>query len=126
MQNDNLKSYLNLHLIVFIWGFTAILGALITIPADDLVWYRMLIASGFIGLFLVAKKKSFRIPVRELLQLVFVGLLIALHWIFFFKRFIFLMCRLHFRYFHWALFLLLCWSPFFMDEKYSGTKCFLG
>jgi hypothetical protein len=31
MQNDNLKSYLNLHLIVFIWGFTAILGALITI-----------------------------------------------------------------------------------------------
>ena len=84
MQNDNLKSYLNLHLIVFIWGFTAILGALITIPADDLVWYRMLIACGFIGLFLVAKKKSFRIPVRELLQLVFVGLLIALHWIFFF------------------------------------------
>jgi drug/metabolite transporter (DMT)-like permease len=85
MQNDNLKSYLNLHLIVFIWGFTAILGALITIPADDLVWYRMLIACGFIGLFLVAKKKSFRIPVRELLQLVFVGLLIALHWIFFFQ-----------------------------------------
>ena len=85
MQNDNLKSYLNLHLIVFIWGFTAILGALITIPADDLVWYRMLIASGFIGLFLVSKKKSFRIPVRELLQLVFVGLLIALHWIFFFQ-----------------------------------------
>jgi drug/metabolite transporter (DMT)-like permease len=85
MQNDNIKSYLNLHLIVFIWGFTAILGALITIPADDLVWYRMLIASGFIGLFLVTKKKSFRIPVRDLFQLVFVGLLIALHWIFFFQ-----------------------------------------
>ena len=85
MQNDNIKSYLNLHLIVFIWGFTAILGALITIPADDLVWYRMLIASGFIGLSLVAKKKSFRIPIRDLFQLVFVGLLIALHWIFFFQ-----------------------------------------
>lgn len=85
MQNDSIKSYHNLHLIVFIWGFTAILGALITIPADDLVWYRMLLASGFLGLFLVAKKKSFRIPYRELLQLVFVGLLIALHWIFFFQ-----------------------------------------
>lgn len=85
MQNDNLKSYLNLHLIVFIWGFTAILGALITIPADDLVWYRMLFASGFLGLFLLTKKKSFRIPIRGLLQLVFVGLLIALHWIFFFQ-----------------------------------------
>ena len=85
MQSDNLKSYLNLHLIVFIWGFTAILGALITIPADNLVWYRMLFASGFLGLFLIVKKKSFRIPIRELMQLVFVGLLIALHWIFFFQ-----------------------------------------
>lgn len=59
MQNDNLKSYLNLHLIVFIWGFTAILGALITIPADDLVWYRMLFASVFLGFFLVAQKNRF-------------------------------------------------------------------
>lgn len=85
MRNDNLKSYLNLHLIVFIWGFTAILGALITITADALVWYRMLFAGFFLAVFIVFKKKSFQIPVRSLLKLVFVGLLIALHWIFFFK-----------------------------------------
>ena len=85
MQNDKLKSYLNLHLIVFIWGFTAILGALITITADALVWYRMLFASVFLSLFLVFKKKSFRIPIKSFLKLIFVGLLIALHWIFFFK-----------------------------------------
>ena len=85
MQNDNLKSYLNLHLIVFIWGFTAILGALITITADSLVWYRMFFASIFLGFFLVFKKKSFKIPLKSFLKLIFVGLLIALHWIFFFK-----------------------------------------
>jgi drug/metabolite transporter (DMT)-like permease len=85
MRNDNLKSYLNLHLIVFIWGFTAILGALITITADALVWYRMLFAGFFLAIFIAFKKKSFQIPVRSLLKLVFVGLLIALHWIFFFK-----------------------------------------
>lgn len=85
MQNDNLKSYLKLHLIVFIWGFTAILGALITIPADNLVWYRMLLAGVFLGVFLVFKKKSFKIEIKELARLVFVGLLIALHWIFFFQ-----------------------------------------
>lgn len=84
MQNDNLKSYLNLHLIVFIWGFTAILGALITIAADAIVWYRMFFAAVFLALFLLVKKKSFRIPVRSFLKLIFVGLLIALHWIFFF------------------------------------------
>ena len=85
MQNDNLKSYLNLHIIVFIWGFTAILGALITITADSLVWYRMFFASIFLGFFLVFKKKSFKIPLKSFLKLIFVGLLIALHWIFFFK-----------------------------------------
>ncbi|MFV8354389.1 DMT family transporter [Flavobacterium sp. XS1P32] len=85
MQNDNLKSYLNLHLIVFIWGFTAILGALITITADALVWYRMFFAAVFLALFLVFKKKSFQIPLKSFLKLIFVGLLIALHWIFFFK-----------------------------------------
>ncbi len=85
MRNDNLKSYLNLHLIVFIWGFTAILGALITIDADNLVWYRMLLAMIFLGGFIAVKKQSFKVPVKELFKLIFVGLLIALHWIFFFK-----------------------------------------
>lgn len=85
MPNDKLKSYLNLHLIVFIWGFTAILGALITITADALVWYRMFFASIFLSLFIIFKKKSFRIPIKSFLKLIFVGLLIALHWIFFFK-----------------------------------------
>lgn len=85
MQNDKLKSYLNLHLIVFIWGFTAILGALITITADALVWYRMFFASAFLSVFIILKKKSFRIPMKSFLKLIFVGLLIALHWIFFFK-----------------------------------------
>jgi len=85
MRNGKLKSYLNLHLIVFIWGFTAILGALISIQADALVWYRMLFAGVFLFLFILFKKQSFRIPIREFFKLIFVGLLIAVHWIFFFK-----------------------------------------
>lgn len=85
MQNDNLKSYLNLHLIVFIWGFTAILGALITIDAENLVWFRMFFAGIFLAVFIVYKKESFVISLKSLAQLIFVGLLIALHWIFFFK-----------------------------------------
>ena len=85
MQNDKLKSYLSLHFIVFIWGFTAILGALITINAEALVWYRMLLAGIFLGSFIIFKKESFRVPVKAFFKLIFVGLLIALHWIFFFR-----------------------------------------
>jgi drug/metabolite transporter (DMT)-like permease len=71
-------------MIVFIWGFTAVLGALITITADAIVWYRMLLAAVFLGSFIMFKKKSFRIPVKSFVKLIFVGLLIALHWVFFF------------------------------------------
>ncbi len=85
MQNDKLKPYLNLHLIVFIWGFTAILGALITIKSDALVWYRMLFAGLFLALFITFKKTAFKVPLQSFYKLIFVGLLIALHWIFFFE-----------------------------------------
>ena len=85
MQKDKSKSYLNLHLIVFIWGFTAILGALITIEPNAIVWYRMLFAGVFLGLYLLFTKQSFRIPIKAFFKLIFVGLLIALHWILFFK-----------------------------------------
>ena len=85
MQNDKLKSYLSLHFIVFIWGFTAVLGALITISADALVWYRMLFAGVFLFFFIVFQKKSFSVPPKELVKLILVGFLIAIHWIFFFK-----------------------------------------
>ena len=85
MQNGKLRSYLKLHFIVFIWGFTAILGALISIKADALVWYRMLFAGVFLFLFIVFKKKSLLIPPKEFFKLILAGLLIAVHWIFFFK-----------------------------------------
>ncbi|WP_310556170.1 EamA family transporter, partial [Flavobacterium sp.] len=85
MQKGNLGSYLKLHFIVFIWGFTAILGALISIKADALVWYRMLFAGFFLFLFIVFKKQSLRIPPKEFFKLIFAGLMIAVHWIFFFK-----------------------------------------
>ena len=84
-KNNNLKSYLNLHLIVFIWGFTAVLGDLISIKALALVWYRMLFAGIFILIYLLLTKKSLRLPLKTIIKLVVVGFLIAVHWIFFFK-----------------------------------------
>jgi drug/metabolite transporter (DMT)-like permease len=84
MQTNNLKNYLHLHLIVFIWGFTAILGALISIDAIPLVWYRMLLASIFILMYFLFKKKSLKIDGRIALKFLFGGLIIALHWITFF------------------------------------------
>lgn len=85
MPESNLKNYLHLHLIVFIWGFTAILGALISIDALPLVWWRMFLAVGFILLWLLAKNKFEYIPKRKILLMLFLGLVIAVHWLTFFK-----------------------------------------
>ena len=84
MQNDSLKSYFHFHFIVFIWGFTAVLGALISINAVALVWYRMLIASLVIFLYIRFKKIKLKAKKRTLLGLAGAGIVIALHWLTFF------------------------------------------
>ncbi|RXR20366.1 DMT family transporter [Flavobacterium amnicola] len=86
MPNDkNLNSYLHLHLIVFIWGFTAVLGALITLDALPLVWFRMFFAVLFIGVYIAFKKNSLRLNYQTILKLLVAGLIIALHWFTFFE-----------------------------------------
>ena len=84
MQNSYIKIYLHLHFIVFIWGFTAVLGALITINAIPLVWYRVLLASLFILLFILIRKSSLKVSLRSLMKFLFGGAVIGLHWITFF------------------------------------------
>lgn len=78
------KDYLMLHFVVLIWGFTAILGMLISIPSVEIVFYRTFLASGFLGLIFWYKKTKIRIPQDDLLKILGTGFLIALHWILFF------------------------------------------
>ena len=85
MLSDNTKSYLHLHWIVFIWGFTAVLGRLITLDALPLVWFRMLFAVGFIFIYIKINKVPLKLPKRTLLKFLVAGLVIALHWFTFFR-----------------------------------------
>jgi drug/metabolite transporter (DMT)-like permease len=85
MQESKLKNYIQLHFIIFIWGFTAILGALISIEAMSYVRYRMLLASLFLFVFLLFKKKPIYVDRKTLLKFVLGGIIIALHWITFFS-----------------------------------------
>lgn len=83
-NQSTLNAYLQLHLVVLIWGFTAILGKLISIPVPEVVFYRTLIA--VIGLWLVLKFKSisWKLESRSLINILGTGGLIGLHWILFF------------------------------------------
>lgn len=85
MLNDKLKNYFHLHVIVFIWGFTAILGKLISLEALDLVWFRMLFASLFIVGFLWIKKSSIKVPFNVIVGFIISGIIIAAHWYTFYE-----------------------------------------
>ena len=84
MRNDKLLNYLHLHFIVFIWGFTAVLGKLIEMEAIPLVWFRMLLATGFVFLFVLFRKENLRFSWKVLGQFALSGIIIALHWLTFF------------------------------------------
>lgn len=84
MPNDRLKNLLHLHFIVIIFGFTAILGALISIEALPLVWYRMVVASLVVLGVLLLFKVPLQVKRSALIGFSVAGILIALHWVTFF------------------------------------------
>jgi len=83
-----MKPYIKLHIIIFIWGFTAVLGALIHLEYFSLTWYRMGLASFFLFLYLIrnatSRNRLFSFNKRLQKQYVLGGIIIALHWIAFF------------------------------------------
>lgn len=78
------KNLLILHFTVFIWGFTSILGALISISAVQLVWYRVLIATVSLFLYFRFNRTKFSISRAAFIKLFCTGALVAAHWILFF------------------------------------------
>ena len=85
MLSDKLKNYLHLHILVFIAGFTAILGELISIGSIPLVWFRMLIAASILVVYLKFKKTNLAVKPIAILKFSLAGVIIALHWITFFE-----------------------------------------
>ncbi|HEY0769112.1 MAG TPA: EamA family transporter, partial [Sphingobacteriaceae bacterium] len=76
--------YFKLHFIVFLWGFSAILGKLVTVPAVELVFYRSIFAAiGMAGVIL-ATRGSFRVSSNDFGYLILIGFIVALHWLTFF------------------------------------------
>lgn len=82
-MNDKLRAYLYLHFCVFIWGFTAVLGKLISLQALPLVWWRVLICCVTLSVILSAKQ-IFDLPLRMFLRMFGIGILVGIHWLCFY------------------------------------------
>ncbi|WP_149527158.1 DMT family transporter [Sphingobacterium hotanense] len=78
------RNILILHFTVLIWGFTGVLGELISVSAMHLVWYRVLIAAISLWVYFLIAKKPILVSKSQLIQYLAVGMLVGLHWVLFF------------------------------------------
>lgn len=79
------RHYLSLHGIIFLWGFTGILGRVISIPSTAIVWWRVFIALLGLVAFMIMRQRPFRTSPINATKYLLTGVVTAGHWAFFFE-----------------------------------------
>ncbi len=121
------KYHTLLHLIIFMWGFTGILGVLIDLDAFYIVWHRVLIAFLALGIALVFMKKSVKIASKkELLKIFGVGVIVALHWMTFYTSIQLSTASLGILCLSTTTLHVTWLEPLFMKRKFSKLEFFFG
>lgn len=80
----NLRPVLQIHLAVFLFGFTAIFGRLIQLNEGILVWYRMFLAFLSMALILLIRRDFRFYPLKTMFHLLFIGFILMIHWLTFY------------------------------------------
>lgn len=75
---------IRLHIAVFLWGFTGVLGRLISLNEGWLVWWRMLITAIALWLYFFFSKQIQRISLRDFFKIASIGTILAMHWLLFY------------------------------------------
>jgi drug/metabolite transporter (DMT)-like permease len=78
------KAFIQLHISVFLAGFTGVLGRLITLNEGLLVWYRLLLTAATMWILFSVTKKLQKISLPDILKLTVIGFLAAMHWVTFY------------------------------------------
>lgn len=78
------KAFFQLHIAVFLAGFTGILGRLITLNEGMIVWYRLLFTSLTMWVIYSFAKRIQKIPLKDILSIGGVGFIAAMHWVTFY------------------------------------------
>jgi drug/metabolite transporter (DMT)-like permease len=131
METDK-KNLLILHATVLIWGFTGVLGKVISIDAVPMVWYRVLIATSTLFAWFLITKKNIRITRKQFFQFFLTGAIVAIHWIFFFHAIkvstvsVTLVCLSSFTLFTAILEPLIKKQPIQMGDIFIGLLIILG
>ncbi len=126
MKNTTTRNILLLHFIVFIFGFTGIIGKLITIDSEPLVWWRMVIALVGIAIYMTWKRVTLKISRRSVFLLLLTGVITAAHWIAFFESIKVANVSVALACLSTAAFFTALIEPFFFKRKISGGELVMG
>jgi drug/metabolite transporter (DMT)-like permease len=80
-MNRHSRALFELHLCVLLWGFTAILGKLITLSATQLVWWRMLLVTLALACFPRVWRALRGMTLRDVAIYAGIGCVVAVHWV---------------------------------------------
>ncbi len=84
MHNLQRRAFWHIHFCVLLWGFTAILGKLITLPAQALVVWRMALVCGFLAMLPKVWRGITALKPKLILTYAGIGIIVALHWLTFY------------------------------------------
>ena len=120
------KSFIQLHIAVFLAGFTGPLGKLITLNEGLLVWYRLLITSVSMWILFSLMGRLQKISWRDILKLTGVGFMSALHWLTFYGSIKYANVSVALVCFSSVGFFTALFEPFITHKKMNWTELLLG
>lgn len=120
------KAFLQLHIAVFLAGFTGILGLLITLNEGLIVWYRLLITSLTMWLLFAWLKKLQYISLSDRLKIMGVGFIAAMHWATFYGAIKYANVSVALVCFSAISFFTALFEPLILKKKLNWTELFLG
>lgn len=120
------KAFFQLHIAVFLAGFTGILGRLISLNEGMIVWYRLLFTAVTMWILFGFLKKIHRIPVTDILQISAVGFIAAMHWVTFYGSIKYANVSVALVCFSAISFFTALFEPLILQKKMNWTEMFLG
>ena len=120
------KAFLQLHIAVFLAGFTGILGRLITLNEGMIVWYRLLLTAATMWILFGLMNKLKKIPLIDILKISGVGFIAAMHWVTFYGSIKYSNVSVALVCFSAIGFFTALFEPLILRKKINGIELLLG
>ena len=120
------KAFFQLHIAVFLAGFTGILGRLISLNAGMIVWYRLFLTTATMAVLFGLMNKLRKIPLRDILKIGAVGFVAAMHWITFYGAIKYSNVSIAFVCFSSVSFFTAIFEPLILRKSINWTEMLLG